>query len=194
MSRLRVVSGLLFSACVLALVGVAFAQQRPPGTPEAVAKGKEIYMKRCWFCHGREGDGNGPVADYLNPRPRDFTAGAYKLRSTKSGEAPLGEDLFQTITKGIPGTGMQGFEGVLRTEERWQVIYFIEAFAADLFEGQSERVEIGLEKSGSVEEGKEVYQKAKCWECHGQEGRGDGVALGGPNEVLQHRCQLPRRL
>ncbi len=174
MSRLRLVPGLLLSACLLTLVGVASGQQKPPETPETVAKGKEIYVKRCWFCHGREGDGNGPAADYLDPRPRDFTAGVYKLRSTKSGEAPLGEDLFQTITKGIPGTGMQGFEGVLTTEERWQVIYLIKTFAADLFEGQPERAEIGSEKSGSVEKGKEVYQKAKCWECHGQEGRGDG--------------------
>ncbi len=174
MSRLRLVSGLLFSACSLALVGVALAQQKPPETPEAVAKGKEIYMKRCWFCHGLEGKGDGPVGDYLNPRPRDFTAGVYKLRSTKSGEAPLDEDLFQTITKGIPGTGMQGFEGVLRGEERWQLIYFLKTFEKERFASPPEKAELGLERSGSVERGKEVYQKAKCWECHGQEGRGDG--------------------
>lgn len=178
MSRVRLVSGLLYSACSLALAGVAFAEQKPPETPEAIAKGKGIYMKRCWFCHGREGDGKGPVADYLNPSPRDFTVGVYKLRSTKSGEAPLDEDLFQTIAKGIPGTGMQGFEGVLTAEERWQVIYFIKTFEKERFASPPEKAELGLEKSGSGEKGKEVYQKAKCWECHGQEGRGDGPSAG----------------
>ncbi|MFQ5882215.1 MAG: c-type cytochrome, partial [Candidatus Methylomirabilales bacterium] len=160
MSRSRGIAVLLFPVCLLIFVKLAFAQQKPPETPENVAKGKEIYMKRCWFCHGLEGDGNGPVADYLNPRPRDFTAGAYKLRTTQSGEAPLDEDLFRTITKGIPGTAMQGFQDVLAEAERWQVIYFIKAFAADLFEEPPERAKIGPEKSGSVEKGKEVYQKA----------------------------------
>lgn len=179
MSRLRVVVPLfLYSLCPLLLVGGAFAQPPPPETPENVAKGKAIYMRRCWFCHGLEGDGNGPVADYLNPRPRDFTAGTYKLRTTRSGEVPLDEDLFNTITKGIPGTAMQGFEGILTAEGRWQVIAFIKSFAADLFEEAPERAEIGPEQAGSIEKGKEVYQRAKCWECHGQEGRGDGPSAG----------------
>jgi mono/diheme cytochrome c family protein len=82
-----------------------FAWAKPPETPENIAKGKEIYMKRCWFCHGREGDGNGPVADYLHPRPRDFTIASYKFRTTQSGEVPLDEDLFRTITNGVQGTG-----------------------------------------------------------------------------------------
>ena len=54
-------------------------------TPETVEKGKLIYFKRCSFCHGLEGDGNGPAADFLDPRPRDFTAGTYKFRTTQSG-------------------------------------------------------------------------------------------------------------
>lgn len=149
------------------------AQEQP--APEAITKGKAIYMKRCWFCHGLEGKGDGPVADYLNPRPRNFASGIYKLRTTQSGEAPLDEDLFRTLTKGIPGTAMEvGFAGILTEEERRQVIAFIKTFAADRFDAAPERAEIGAEKSGSVEKGKEVYQKARCWECHGQEGRGDG--------------------
>ncbi|RMF88432.1 MAG: hypothetical protein D6736_10530 [Nitrospinota bacterium] len=114
------------------------------------------------------------MADYLDPRPRDFTLGSYKLRTTESGEPPLDEDLFQTISRGIPGTAMQGFASILSPEERWQVIYFLKSFAADLFEEPPVRAEIGPEPQVSVEKGKEVYQRAKCWECHGQEGRGDG--------------------
>ncbi len=167
-------AGILILGCLLVTHKVASAQERPPENAENVAIGKEIYRKRCSFCHGLEGDGNGPVADYLNPRPRDFTLAVYKLRTTKSGEVPLNEDLFRVLENGIPGTAMQSFDGALSETERWQVIYFIKTFAADFFADKPQRAEIGSDKSGSVEEGKKVYQKAKCWECHGQEGRGDG--------------------
>ncbi len=159
---------------LLAISGQVFSQQRPAATPEALLKGKEIYMNRCWFCHGLEGKGDGPVADYLNPRPRDFTSGMYKLRTTKDAEAPLDDDLFRTVTKGMPGTAMQGFEGVLNQGELWQVISFIKAFDKERFTSPPEKAELGSEMRGSVEKGKGVYQKTRCWECHGQEGRGDG--------------------
>ncbi len=161
-------------ALLLGMSGEAFAQQKPAATPEAVVKGKEIYMKRCWFCHGAEGKGDGPVADYLNPRPRDFTSGMYKLRTTKDAEAPLDEDLFRTVAKGMIGTAMQGFQGVLNEEERWQVIYFIKGFDKERFASPPEKAELGSEIKGSVEMGKAVYEKTRCWECHGKEGRGDG--------------------
>ena len=164
----------LIMALLLGISGEAFAQQRPEATAETVAKGKEIYVKRCWFCHGLEGKGDGPVADYLNPRPRDFTSGMYKLRITKDAEAPLDDDLFRTVTKGMPGTAMQGFQGVLSEGERWQVIYFIKSFDKERFASPPEKAELGSEIKGSVEKGKVVYEKTRCWECHGKEGRGDG--------------------
>lgn len=161
---------------LLGMTGEALAEQKPAATAEATEKGKQIYMKRCWFCHGLEGKGDGPVANYLNPRPRDFTAGMYKLRTTKDGEAPLDEDLFRTISTGMARTAMQGFEGVLSESERWQVIFFIKTLAGERFASPPEKAEIGSEMRGSVERGKEVYKKTRCWECHGQEGRGDGTS------------------
>jgi DMSO reductase family type II enzyme heme b subunit len=169
----------IFLTLTFSILIESFAQEQP--TPEFVARGKEIYQKRCWFCHGLEGAGDGPVADYLNPRPRNFTAGIYKLRTTKSGEAPLDEDLFRTITTGIPGTAMQGFEGVLTEAERRQVVTFIKTFAPDSFDPEfpPERAELRAEQiSGDPVKGQEVYQKAKCWECHGDKGRGDGPSAG----------------
>ena len=40
----------------------------------------------------------------------DFTKGLYKFRTTNSGELPTDEDLFRTISRGIPGTTMQTFD------------------------------------------------------------------------------------
>src|SRR5206468_10230890 len=37
--------------------------------------GREVYRARCAGCHGSTGDGNGPAATFLFPRPRDCTLG-----------------------------------------------------------------------------------------------------------------------
>ena len=155
----------------------AWAQTTPAGTPEGLARGKRIYAKRCQACHGEKGDGLGPVAPYLNPRPRDFTLGAFKLRTTGSGEPPTDEDLFRVVTRGVPGTAMSGWT-TLSADERWQVIAYLKTFSTAFQESRAV-VSAGRGPAASPEllaRGRQVYQKAKCWECHGESGRGDGPA------------------
>ncbi len=45
-----------------------------PDSPETVEKGKALYNGKgtCFNCHGKDGDGNGPVAAQLDPSPRNF--------------------------------------------------------------------------------------------------------------------------
>lgn len=160
--------------------------ERPdPATVDVVA-GQRIYEERCWFCHGEEGDGEGPVAAYLWPKPRDFTMASYKLRTTMSGELPLDEDLYRTIGLGIAGTSMPAWQSVLTEEQRWQVIAYLKSFAADLFEDEffdpyQAVAELGDRPEGSREElvaaGKIVYEENQCWECHGELGRGNGARV-----------------
>lgn len=155
----------------------AWAQAKPAATPGKIGRGKAIYIKRCQVCHGEKGDGKGPVAPYLNPRPRDFVAGAYKFRTTESGTPPTDEDLFRVVTRGVPGTAMSGWTS-LSEEDRWAVIAYIKKFS-DVFQEKGTVVKPAKEVSASpvlLAKGKELYQRAKCWECHGQEGRGDGPA------------------
>ena len=167
---------------------IALAAETPPSeTPERIEAGRQIYIRRCSFCHGKDGDSNGAAADFLNPRPRDFTLVTFKLRSTKSGEPPLVEDLFQTIGKGIPGTAMPSWEGIIDGDDRWNVIYYIRsAFADNFFDYTEEEfaavtvkstVPPKLNKNG-VSEGEYIYALMKCWECHGVEGRADGPTSG----------------
>ena len=151
------------------------AQPRPPDTPQILARGRQLYAKRCQACHGEKGDGKGPVAPFLDPRPRDFTAGIYKLRSTASGEPPTDEDLFRVVTRGVPGTAMSGWTR-LSEQDRWAVIAYIKRFS-EVFRDRGTVIAPAKEVSASPEviaRGKELYQRAKCWECHGQGGRGDG--------------------
>jgi len=153
---------------------------RPPVDAGSVAEGKLIYDRSCVFCHGLNGDGKGPVAYFLSrdtaPHPRDFTEGIYKFRSTLSGELPLDEDLFRTVTFGVPGF-MPSFVG-LDTADRWKVIYYIKSLYPD-FEGSEPEVleVVGApipSTAGSVNNGYKVFQEFKCWECHGGGGQGDG--------------------
>lgn len=71
--------------------------------------GRQLYMTHCVHCHGTSGDGNGPTARYLNPRPRDYRLGFFKFTSTKQPEKPQKEDLHRIIRQGIPGTYMPSF-------------------------------------------------------------------------------------
>ena len=36
-------------------------------------KARELFKTRCVRCHGTRGDGRGPLASYLSPRPTDLT-------------------------------------------------------------------------------------------------------------------------
>ena len=157
-----------------------------PGRPDTgfggAEAGRRVYDDRCWFCHGEDGDGEGPVAPYLWPRPRDFTAASYMFRTTESGELPTDEDLFRTISLGLPGTAMPSWQSVLTAEERWQVVEYIKTFAADLFEDEafdpySYIVEPGEPPGRSRDAllaGQRLYDEADCWECHGNAARGEG--------------------
>lgn len=162
-------------------IEVAAYTDRPPVNEQTIAEGKRIYDLGCVYCHGKAGEGDGPVAFFLNrslgPHPRDFTDGVFKFRSTFSGDAPTDEDLFRIVTKGIPGF-MPPFSG-LDPAERWKVIYYTKTFLPeDVLEFEPEVVEIVGEpvpaNAASLRLGHEVYQQLKCWECHGPGGKGDG--------------------
>lgn len=72
-------------------------------------RGATVYMARCSGCHGVRGDGQGPAAQYLRPRPRDYRDGKFKFTSTPYGEKPTRQDLVRTIRRGAKGTSMPAF-------------------------------------------------------------------------------------
>lgn len=72
--------------------------------------GQAVYMKRCYQCHGVSGDGNGPVAASLYPRPRDYRAGIFKFTTTPYGNKPRRSDLVRVLKRGVPGTSMPAFD------------------------------------------------------------------------------------
>ena len=161
---------------LIPLAGLAI----PPQTvlAQASAKpGEHLYQQSCAQCHGANGDAQGPAFEAIFPRPRDFTAGMFKFRSTFSGEAPLREDLVQIIAEGMPGTGMPAWKNVLSPAEIGELADYLRLFFSEPDDDPPEREPIGppLEASKSlISRGAELFRKLECFRCHGKRGRGDG--------------------
>lgn len=71
--------------------------------------GRVLYMRHCSHCHGAAGDGNGPTAQYIYPRPRDYRHGIFKFTSTIDSARATRGDLLRVLKYGIPGTYMPSF-------------------------------------------------------------------------------------
>jgi cytochrome c oxidase cbb3-type subunit 2 len=156
---------------------VALSVMGIPQSADLVARGKEEYEDHCIGCHGAKGDGNGLAATFLFPRPRDFTIGAFKFRSTPSGSLPTDGDLFRTVTRGVRWTAMPTWHE-LPDKTRLALITYIKTFSPRWKEEKPEPPLLIKTPPVATPEvlarGKQLYVKAKCWECHGDAGRGDG--------------------
>jgi len=138
--------------------------------------GELVYLRYCSGCHGVKGDGKGPGAAFLTPRPRDFTTGIYKFMSTPAGSPPLDEDLLRTITEGLHGTSMPSWR-FLPERERLSLVRYIKAFHTEWqFRPPTPPIPlhenpVDLEDQAAIEkaiaQGREVYhKKTTCWTCH----------------------------
>ena len=138
--------------------------------------GRAVYEKRCAWCHGVEGKGDGPGAANLDPKPRDFTQGKYKIRTTASGKAPTDADLFRTITDGMPGSSMPAWK-VLPEKARWNLVAYLKTFAPEALKEPTKVADTPKEVASSKESlarGKEMFEAIECNKCHGAQGRADG--------------------
>ena len=160
------------------IVGLSGGNARAQG--DEPVRGEAVYQKRCIMCHGEEGDGLGPAADYLNPPPRDFTLGGFKIKTTGFDD-PVGNDadLTRMVRDGMPGTSMPGWGDILSDQEIADVIHYIKTFAELEDEKPTDQIDYGTQVASSPESiarGKEIFLDGdRCSECHGREGRGDAV-------------------
>jgi cytochrome c oxidase cbb3-type subunit I/II len=164
-----------------------------PRSPQTIAYGKEVYERRCIGCHGVKGDGNGLAATFLfNQRPRNFNLGVFKFRVTQK-PVPTDGDLLRTITRGVRGTAMPAWYE-LPLNDRIAVVEYIKyELAVDRSDPTKPYAYFVEEPAGAplvagpppppttelLNHGKDVWQSAKCWECHGHTGKGDGEKAAG---------------
>lgn len=165
----------LILALPLCFCGFAYSAEAPEITDAMVAAGEASYAINCASCHGVEGDGEGPGAKYLNPKPRNFQLAVYKLRSTPNGELPTQHDLFNTITNGIENSMMPAFAS-LSEDERWGLVEVIRRFGGiEDEEGEAITVSAQPERTDeSIAIGVAVYDRLDCASCHGPTGWGNG--------------------
>jgi mono/diheme cytochrome c family protein len=143
------------------------------------AEGARVYGRYCVGCHGVNGDGEGPAAEMLIVKPRDFTQGIFKFRSTPSGSLPTDEDLYKIISRGVYRTSMPQWS-LLSERSRIAVIEYVKSFYPEWGErGAGTPIYIppppkSLGSEASVARGRELYDLLGCASCHGDKGRGDG--------------------
>lgn len=108
--------------------------EKPPFTPESVARGKDLYLQgaaQCVSCHGAEGKG-AAVKDQRDDwgnsiQAADLTSGVYR-----GGGRPI--DLYRRIHSGIKGTPMPRFgrlneneQEKLSNEQVWDLVHFVQS-------------------------------------------------------------------
>jgi DMSO reductase family type II enzyme heme b subunit len=165
--------------CLITATMALAQEQRGAASPQDLEAGKQIYTRKCAQCHGDEGKGDGPAATEVFPKPRDFTRGVFKIRTTPSGAVPTDDDLFRVVTNGLPGSSMPAWS-VLTDRERGQVISYLKTFSEKFKEPAPAPITIPQEvasSSESIARGQELFRDAECWQCHGDEGRGDGPSF-----------------
>jgi len=103
----------------------------PAAKPDA-ATGATLYAANCVACHGPRGDGDGPAAVALVPKPAKHHDGAYMNALTN-------EHLFRVVKEGGPSVGksplMAPWGGMLSDAQIWNVVAFVRTLAEPPYKG-----------------------------------------------------------
>jgi high-affinity iron transporter len=122
-----------------------------PPRPPSPERGAAIFRDNCASCHGQHGDGRGPDAANLNPKPANFTDVVFMR-----GETPY--DFFHVITVGKREAAMPEWGDALTLQERWDVLSYVTRIA---------------HPTTQLAEGQGIYL-SQCASCHGAAGDGKG--------------------
>ena len=175
---MKTIATVLSCGIALCLIVAVYSVDNSSRAAETdLGSGEKIYRENCVACHGERGDGKGPEANRLKTKPRDFSSGVYKFRTTPSGSLPLDEDIFRTVTRGVRTTSMLA-QLQLSEQERWAVVQYLKTFSKRFKEeNPAQALAIPpkpLPDSKLIAFGRLQYQEAGCAQCHGAEGKGDG--------------------
>lgn len=116
--------------------------------------GQQLWQENCSGCHGVDGRGDGPAADWLQPQPVNLTEHRYR------------RDLLADILwNGVHGSSMPAWRE-LAPDQLSALVQVVDDFS---------QVEIAVAANFQLEAGQQVYQ-THCAECHGDNGDGNGFA------------------
>ena len=90
----------------------------PKGLKGDAIKGAAFYMSNCSTCHGATGDGRGPRAYFIMPKPRNFLHDASRADLNRPA-------IFKATTEGKLGTEMPAWGKVMTDQEIADVVEFV---------------------------------------------------------------------
>jgi cytochrome c oxidase cbb3-type subunit 2 len=139
--------------------------------------GAPMYKRFCVGCHGPLGDGEGENAQWIDPKPRNFTLAIFRCRSTPTGTLPTDTDLYDTLGRGMLNSNMPPWRP-LKNQDRVDLVAYVKHFSP---RWQTEKpgtpIVIPPEPeitANRIKDGQALYQRLECWKCHGVTGQGNG--------------------
>ncbi len=98
--------------------GIGATVNPVPPDAASVKRGEDIYLANCAACHGVDGLGHGPTAEWMFPPPGSLAAVVHDM-------AP--GELEYRITNGLAGTRMPAFAATLSENDRWDLVNYLRA-------------------------------------------------------------------
>lgn len=98
--------------------GISMQQAFTGGLEGDAENGKQFYEENCATCHGIKGDGNGPRAYFIFPKPRNFLSESSQLRLNRV-------VLFNAIKYGIRGKEMPAWGKVISDQQIANVAEYV---------------------------------------------------------------------
>jgi mono/diheme cytochrome c family protein len=189
-AKLKKIRLMVCSALILAFAAVASAQETQYSADQRLDMVSHIhgktghaeaaranYRRYCTGCHGDGGDGEGENAQWLEPKPRNFTLGQFKCRSTPTGTLPTDQDLYDTVTRGVVDSNMPQWLP-LTDQGRVDMVAYVKHFSAKFVaEKPGTPIQIPPEPEITVDRvkvGQALFLKLDCGKCHGVDGRANG--------------------
>jgi mono/diheme cytochrome c family protein len=90
----------------------------PNGLKGDLKRGGAFYMANCATCHGVQGDGAGPRAYFINPKPRNFIAADSRARFNRVA-------LYAAVSEGRLGSEMPAWKQVASPQQMGDVAEYV---------------------------------------------------------------------
>lgn len=145
---------------VLSIVSIFFFTTNAFADFSKAYEGYNVFQQFCVICHGKNGNGDGPLANKLDTTPADLTD---NTRMKKRTDKELNRIIEGTVPHGTTSKDMPRW-GIAIPEPK---IKSLTAYIRYMHSGPHTL-------PGNPGNGKQLYD-AKCVICHGPEGEGDGI-------------------
>lgn len=91
--------------------------------PKDAKKAQTLYDQRCVACHGKTGKGDGPAANSLNPKPRDYSSKKWQASVTDAhiakviskGGVAVGKSAMMPANPDIKGKTLDAMVALIRS-------------------------------------------------------------------------------